>query len=64
MSGPRITLACATHRGLLFLERLAALAPEAELVVFSFPEEPHEPPFLDAIRKACEPRSPLPQGEG
>lgn len=54
MSRPRIVLACATHRGLRVLEALGEGVPEADLVVFSFPEEPHEPPFLDAIRKACE----------
>ncbi len=48
-----IALACATHRGLLFLEHLLELAPDAELTVFSFPEEPHEPPFLEAIRERC-----------
>jgi methionyl-tRNA formyltransferase len=45
-----IVLACATHRGYLFLERLLALAPEAHVHVFSFREEPVEPPFLDKIR--------------
>lgn len=49
----RIVLCCATRRGLRFLERLHALAPAAELTVFSFREEPHEPPFLDAIAAAC-----------
>ncbi|MGD2114184.1 MAG: hypothetical protein PVG07_03965, partial [Acidobacteriota bacterium] len=49
----RIVLACATHRGLRVLERLLELAPDAELLVFSFPEEPYEPPFLDAIRARC-----------
>ena len=49
----RLVLACATRRGLRVLEHLAECAPRAELVVFSFPEEPHEPPFLDAIRDAC-----------
>lgn len=46
----RIALLAATNRGLLVLRKLRALAPAAELVVFSFPEEPWEPPFLDAIR--------------
>jgi methionyl-tRNA formyltransferase len=50
----KIVLCCATRRGVLFLERLRALAPEAELVVFSFREEPHEPPFLDDLRRLCE----------
>jgi methionyl-tRNA formyltransferase len=53
MSRPRIHLACATRRGVRFLGRLAALVPEADLVVFSFREEPHEPPFLDDLAAAC-----------
>lgn len=53
-AGPRIALACAARRGLLFLERLAALVPAGtELVVFSFREEPHEPPFVDDIAALC-----------
>src|SRR5262245_35287736 len=52
----RIALLCATRRGLRFLERLAELAPEAELVVFSFREEAYEPPFFDAIREAANAR--------
>lgn len=47
----RIVLLCATRRGLRVLKKLSELAPQAELVVFSFREEPHEPPFLDAIRE-------------
>jgi methionyl-tRNA formyltransferase len=47
----KIVLLCATRRGLLVLKKLADLAPQAELVVFSFREEPWEPPFLDAIRE-------------
>ena len=46
----KIVLLCATRRGLRVLQELARLAPEAELVVFSFREEPWEPPFLEAIR--------------
>ncbi len=46
----RLALACAGRRGLRFLRRLTELAPEARLAVFSFCEEPHEPPFLDDIR--------------
>ncbi|MBW4438736.1 MAG: hypothetical protein KME04_16465 [Pleurocapsa minor GSE-CHR-MK-17-07R] len=41
---------CATRRGYRFLEKLIALAPEMHLIVFSFREEPHEPPFMDDIR--------------
>lgn len=47
----RICLLCASARGLRFLDRLATLRPDAELLVFSFREEPGEPPFLDAIRE-------------
>lgn len=48
--GLRIALLCATRRGSRFLRRLHELVPQAELAVFSFPEEPWEPPFLDEIR--------------
>jgi methionyl-tRNA formyltransferase len=41
---------CATARGLRVLNRLAELAPDAHLSVFSFREETWEPPFLDDIR--------------
>ena len=47
----RIALLCATRRGYRFLRRLAEAVPGAELVVFSFREEPWEPPFLDDIRE-------------
>ena len=50
----RIALFCATRRGLLFLQKLRALAPAADLVVCSFREEAHEPPFLEEIRRATE----------
>jgi len=46
----RIATFCAGRRGLRFLEKLRELAPDDQLVVFSFPEEAHEPPFLDDIR--------------
>jgi methionyl-tRNA formyltransferase len=49
-----IVVCCATHRGLRFLEALRALRPDAEIVVFSFREEPHEPPFLAQIGAFCE----------
>jgi methionyl-tRNA formyltransferase len=52
----RIVLCCATHRGLLFLERLHALMPQAALTVYSFREEPHEPAFLETIRAASNAR--------
>jgi methionyl-tRNA formyltransferase len=46
----RIVVLCATRRGYLFLQKLMELAPEVDLVVFSFREEPWEPRFLDDIR--------------
>lgn len=52
----RIGVFCATRRGLLFLRRLLRLAPHDEFVVFSFREEAHEPPFLDAIRAEADAR--------
>jgi methionyl-tRNA formyltransferase len=47
----RIVTLCATRRGCLFVQKLAELAPQSELVVFSFPEEPWEPRYLDDIRE-------------
>ena len=50
----RIALLCATQRGYHFLEKLSDLRPQDEIIVFSFREEPWEPPFLDDIRAlAC-----------
>ncbi len=46
----RICLLCATRRGHLFLKTLHKLAPDADFLVFSFREEPWEPPFLDDIK--------------
>jgi len=46
----RIILFCATQRGYLVLKRLLDLASEHELTVFSFKEQPWEPPFLENIR--------------
>jgi methionyl-tRNA formyltransferase len=46
----RIVLCCATARGVAFLDRLAQLAPEAELTVVSFPEQAHEPRFLAELQ--------------
>ncbi len=45
-----IAIACATRRGYRLLEALIALQPSAELTVFCFREDAHEPPFLDDIR--------------
>jgi methionyl-tRNA formyltransferase len=50
----RIALFCATQRGLRCLQTLRELVPDADLLVFSFREEPWEPPFLDAIQQAAE----------
>jgi methionyl-tRNA formyltransferase len=52
----RIALACGGRRGLLFLQRLCQLAPDASLAVFSFREESFEPPFLDDIRSEVQAR--------
>lgn len=46
---PHIVLLVATNRGLRFLQCVHELLPEARLTVFSFKEDAHEPPFLDAI---------------
>lgn len=46
----RVVLLCATHRGHVFLRELRQLLPDSHLAVFSFREEPWEPPFLDKIR--------------
>lgn len=46
-----VALFCATRRGLRVFEELIALAPSAEVTVFSFREEAWEPPFLDAIKE-------------
>src|SRR5687768_7280470 len=50
----RIALLCATRRGYRCLEKLIQIAPDAELVVFSFQEDPWEPPFRDDIRALTE----------
>jgi methionyl-tRNA formyltransferase len=50
----RIVLCCATARGLCFLKRLVELVPNSSLTVCSFREEPHEPPFLEAIQSYAE----------
>src|SRR5437867_2959858 len=47
----RIVLCCATRRGATFLKRLRDLSSQSHLVVFSFREEPWEPPYLDDIRQ-------------
>lgn len=47
----RVILLCATSRGHLVLKRLTRLVNGSELIVFSFPEEPWEPPFLKNIQE-------------
>ncbi|HLV36110.1 MAG TPA: methionyl-tRNA formyltransferase [Spirillospora sp.] len=47
----RIALFCATRRGYRFLQKLAELLPDCDLLVFSFQEDPWEPRFLDDIRQ-------------
>ena len=54
MTPPHIAVLCATRRGIRFVDRLAQLAPDAHLTVFSFREEPHEPPFFDELRTLVE----------
>ncbi len=49
-----IALLCATERGYRFLRKLANLQPDAKLSVFSFREDPWEPPFIDNIRRFAE----------
>ena len=50
----RIALLCATQRGYRFLKKLSDIRPQDEIIVFSFREEPWEPPFLDDIQAlAC-----------
>ncbi len=46
----KIAVACATKRGFLFLQKLFTLEPNAEYIIFSFREEPIEPPFMDDIK--------------
>ena len=40
----------ATRRGLLFIQKIRALIPDAKFTVFSFKEDANEPPFLESIR--------------
>lgn len=51
---PHIAVACATNRGVRFVKKLHQLLPEAELTIFSFREEPWEPPFLDELKQFSE----------
>lgn len=54
MQSPYIALLCSTARGEACLKKIAALLPNARLMVFSFREEPWEPPFFETIRKFSE----------
>ena len=47
----KIVLLCATRRGYLFLQQLYKISPDSEFTVMSFKEEPHEPLFLDDIKR-------------
>ena len=51
---PHIAIACATNRGVRFVKKLHQLLPEAELTIFSFREEPWEPPYLDDLKRLSE----------
>lgn len=57
MSEPRIAVLCATRRGIRFVERLTELVPDVAITVFSFREEPHEPPFFDELKSLTETRN-------
>lgn len=46
-----IAVCCATLRGLKFLEKHTQLVPDAGLYVFSFPEDPWEPCYLESIKQ-------------
>jgi methionyl-tRNA formyltransferase len=46
-----IALMCATKRGRMVLEKLIELAPQAEITVFSFKEDPWEPLYFDEIKE-------------
>ena len=52
----QLAILSATQRGIRFVERVMALAPDADLTVFSFREEPHEPPFFDTLQALTETR--------
>ncbi|MCK6561190.1 methionyl-tRNA formyltransferase-like protein [candidate division KSB1 bacterium] len=47
----QIALFAATKRGCLFLKKLKRLVPDYHITVFSFREEPWEPPFFEEIRE-------------
>src|SRR5437867_12775262 len=45
-----IVLGCSSSRGCLFLRKVRELSGQSDLTVFSFREEPWEPPFFDEIK--------------
>jgi len=47
----RVLTFCATQRGYRFVQKLTELLPQAEQIVFSFPEDPWEPRYLSDIRE-------------
>ena len=49
-SNIHICVLAATRRGLLFIQKIRALIPDAKFTVFSFKEDANEPPFLESIR--------------
>ncbi len=49
-----IVLLCATQRGHRVLNKLIELAPDSQLTVFTFPEDPWEPRYVDDIRAMTE----------
>jgi methionyl-tRNA formyltransferase len=53
----RIVVLCATDRGARALDSLFSLAPDAEFVVATFPETPHEPRYEERICALCEDRN-------
>jgi methionyl-tRNA formyltransferase len=45
----KIALLCSTERGYLFIKKMYELLPKEQYMIFTFREEPFEPPFLDNI---------------
>lgn len=50
----QITVLCATDRGYRALKCLRKMEPDADFLVVTFHETPHEPPYLETIRAFCE----------
>lgn len=49
----KIAVLCATARGLRALEAVRSAAPEAEILVMTFLETPHEPRYVENIKNFC-----------